>query len=603
MLVKKAFLLFSVICILFSSFICYASEKKFDVELSSSVTFPGRQVRLKLFLPADKEVTPPEMPFMNGVSFKFIGKKVAQMADGDRFLVYEYSVVPTRIGEYSIGPLITVFNGDVYMSRPVKLRVEKGAVPFAAAGGKEKNGEFDLSRHIFLELAVPEREPYLNEKFKISLKVVSDWLDLEDLRVVEPVTSENLISGRFVREKTYIRQGDRKKYIVVEYEKEAFSPFAGEYRIDPFSVTFNIVMPSGAEKETLNDNLRVYSDHLGRKRSREETLKTGPVKISVQALPDSNVPGSFKGAVGSFSVDMERDMSEYRDNNTVIYKTRVTGKGNFDTVMAPEIDTEEGVRLLYSRQKGIDGGKIFEQAVRVETPQMRNVPEAAFSYFDPVTREYVEIKEETGQVIPLRKEGDIESGDIVGKLSPDEEELWITSLKTPGPVLRTEGYFLFFPIFIIIMFGLPALLFVYTLFEYRRYWIMTSDSPKAILMRARLKAGRLLGDAAQNLKKGKQRIFYDRLFRALQVFFGEILFLSSANVNEDNVIEALKARKSGYVQMGKMVRELMADCYRGKYADIDISPQNMKMALNTAKKIMDTFSENGSGLLREGAGA
>ena len=110
------------------------------------------------------------------------------------------------------------------------------------------------------------------------------------------------------------------------------------------------------------------------------------------------------------TTSVKPSMVESGDPITVTAK--ITGRGDFDRVTAPQITDPDGWRTYPPSAKfegdddvGISGTKTFEMAVIPQTKKTAS-PALEWSYFDPIKEQYVTLTEKGW---PIKIEGDIQA--------------------------------------------------------------------------------------------------------------------------------------------------------------------------------------------------
>ena len=114
-------------------------------------------------------------------------------------------------------------------------------------------------------------------------------------------------------------------------------------------------------------------------------MKSKPLKLTVQPLPEVGKPPHFSGAVGEYQVSAQVARSSVEAGNALTLSVRVSGRGNIETVTAPKLPPIPGVI--------VNGPNLTEDS----TPTSRNyafalipsqrgglrIPAIAYTYFDP----------------------------------------------------------------------------------------------------------------------------------------------------------------------------------------------------------------------------
>jgi hypothetical protein len=538
------------------------------------------------------EIPVPEMPFLPGLTFKYKDKMVDQ---GKKQIIYTFAVIPSKPGSYVIGPLFTVNETELFRSNKVSLKVDRAYRPERisestkndSAGGSEKG----LSGHIFTRMEIPDREVYVNEQIQLILKVYSDWLDVEELQIVETRSEGDLISTSFKKERSFFEENEGVKYIVLEYSKTIFSPFAGEITIPSFEVRFKIVRPEGnGNSSFLNDNSSFYEDYLGRKKDKREVLKTPVSKIKVSELPGTGPPG-FKGALGDFNVSIKIDRMKFHKDRILEFITKITGEGNYNTVFAPELVSSEGVSIYSVEDHREEESIEFRQSVKLIKKNLKNIPALRFVFFSPSKKIYEIVEKGPFNIVPGTAVIDeIEKGKRSYNISGENEESWITVLKDDIGRIYGESYGIFSLNLVIVMFGLLLMMFGFGIYRYRLFWIMASNDPGAVFRRVSGISKKVLSRIRYLYKKGKSDEFCDALFQGLQDYFAELMGFSPGNITESAVKAFLKDNFELETLSAK-INEIFFFCYRGKFSNINVDKNEMNKALIDTAGVFNVFND------------
>jgi hypothetical protein len=144
-----------------------------------------------------------------------------------------------------------------------------------------------------------------------------------------------------------------------------------------------------------------FDDFFGRASEKPVTLKTDLAAIKVLPLPTADRPADFSGAVGKFEIRSEATPINASVGEPITLKLTIGGSGNFDRVSTAGVkDSVEfktykpSMRFEPADNAGLQGEKVFEQAIVPQSAGEVQIPAVTFSYFDPESRKYVTQKSE-----------------------------------------------------------------------------------------------------------------------------------------------------------------------------------------------------------------
>src|SRR5262249_46168073 len=119
-------------------------------------------------------------------------------------------------------------------------------------------------------------------------------------------------------------------------------------------------------------------------------LATDPETLQSLSLPKENVPGSFNGAVGTFSMNFNAGPTNVAVGDPITAKVQISGRGGLDTLALPEQPAWHAFQPYPPTSKseatdrlGLQGTKTFEQVRVPQTTDIKELPAVGFSFFDP----------------------------------------------------------------------------------------------------------------------------------------------------------------------------------------------------------------------------
>jgi hypothetical protein len=180
-----------------------------------------------------------------------------------------------------------------------------------------------------------------------------------------------------------------------------------------------------------------------------------PRSLQIQPLPAKGKPQSFSNAVGTaYSIQVRASRTVVKLGDPVELDIVVRGDGRLEGLSLPDLNNPEGLppdrfTVLDTPRSGeiIDadadakgGGKAkrFVATVRVKSPEVREIPPIAFSYYNPKTGRYETVH---SQPIALSVEGSsiVGAGDVVSAVkSPGQETSQPEAPATGGSLMGAD---------------------------------------------------------------------------------------------------------------------------------------------------------------------
>lgn len=159
-------------------------------------------------------------------------------------------------------------------------------------------------------------------------------------------------------------------------------------------ITVQMSGPGGRRYDPFFD-----SPFFGRGNYERRALSTGLIELDVYNPPEQGKPESFGGAIGQFSIDTKATPLNVDQSEPITLTVTVTGAGNLERMGAPVLPETDGWRIYppsatfnKTDTLGYTGSKVYEYILRPESPEVKYLPELRFSYFDPLTESYKELK-------------------------------------------------------------------------------------------------------------------------------------------------------------------------------------------------------------------
>ena len=283
------------------------------------------------------------------------------------------------------------------------------------------------------------------------------------------------------------------------------------------------------------------------------------VTIHVQAYPEP-VPENFANAIGQFDIAVEANPTMLNSGDALTVDFSVSGTGNLEQMLAPELDLPDGWRILEAQNEFQQdnlrfGSKAFRWTIIVQGDGSTNFPAIEFSYFNPQTGQY-----ESRRTAP-----------IALNIAPSTPQVEVTIERTPIPtqvisapeLLRIESTVLppSPPNWFWILWIFPPL---FTFF----IWIVSrpKQEDKHRASRPRKKSGsKALKELNSNLKKAKlldPKAAYQAIAESIYGYIGS---KTGEIVSEENISERLTIFPEKYADA---LLSCVDEAHSGQYAPI-----------------------------------
>ena len=279
-----------------------------------------------------------------------------------------YSFRALEAGEFAIGPVRIVANGQTYASQRVSLVVDE--VP---------TGDTDPPEDMFLQVLPDKTRAYVNEPVVVAYAVAYDdrsmapmigtksWPSFEDFDVLEPgrrwLDGEVVVDGRRYRTDLVRRVALRPR----RAGQLDLGTAVVEARLWGFEARAPIILTS-------------------------EPSYT----LEVLPLPDKGRPASFRGHVGTLEVLSWVDRTRAEVGGTITLQVEVSVEGLVEGLADPEIEFPRGFAVSEPdiggegsyRRYGLGGTRTYTYLLTAVSPGSYVVPAVEMSWFHAETGSY-----------------------------------------------------------------------------------------------------------------------------------------------------------------------------------------------------------------------
>jgi hypothetical protein len=328
--------------------------------------------------------------------------------------VSRIALEPKQKGKIKIGSVLVTVNNKIYKTEPFNIDIKDIEKRSLATNTNSKD--------VYLNMEIEDRNVYQDQPTIAVLKVYSKNMD--NFRRVKNI---------------HLPEKDNLSVYPVSFAKSEIDP--GDYgNMASQILAVFMVFPNEAgyvEVPGVSASVNSYSD--------KNKIVSNKIKINVKKLPEGS-PECFKNAVGNFNVSVvntSKEKTEVKRPINVVVK--VSGEGNLKNMELPKIaespDYEFFPPKITSKVSvGTDGMKGEVLANYVVIPKKAgeiSIKTEHFAFFDPSSKEYVDLGEKMLAVNALSHEQVMEARTTVEKVN----EYTNTFLETVNtPVLKTTSF-------------------------------------------------------------------------------------------------------------------------------------------------------------------
>jgi len=368
----------------------------------------------------------PRLPDLSGFemisswsSSEMRGTFVGGQIQSQRSQNFNYQMVATKEGSYTIGAAEVVVNGQAIRTNPITIQVS-GDAPQGLAqrpGGQRPppvapgipdprvidQMEEDLFSQLLRRRINPSRPSAIptdtNELFFIHVdvdkrqvyqgeQVTASWYLVARAQIADIDTLKYPTLSGFWKEDIEVatRLNFQPEVINgIPYQKALLASYAlfpiksGKSKVDSYRAKCRVVGFGG----------------FGQSIDQQLTKQSEEITIEVLPLPETGRPAQFSGGVGEFNVSASLDAQTVKANSPLTLKVRFEGRGNAKAIDMVKVEWPAGVNPYETKSdmKFYPNGRSFKQFETLFVPRAPGdytIPPLKFAFFDPVKKIYYE---------------------------------------------------------------------------------------------------------------------------------------------------------------------------------------------------------------------
>jgi hypothetical protein len=489
---------------------------------------------------------------------------------------YSYILQATREGTFEIPAASATVDHKTYTSNTLTIKVVKNANAGNAQNSSSGNrnaasppgrqpdagsqgagvGVGDVYAKAFASNTNPLQGEGIVVVYKIYTKVPIAQINISKLSSFSGFWSQNLMKENDkLQQTTQVINGEQ--YVVADIRKIAlFSLKSGRLVIDPLELECVAQVRKQTRTRTgdpffddfFNDSF--FNNNIA---NVEKNLKSNPLVINVQPLPETGKPVDFSGAVGNFTFHSEIDKTRLKTNETVTLKCSISGQGNIQLIdklninFPPDFETYDPkvTSDVQTTAAGVSGTQTFEYLLIPRKPGKFTIKPVTFTYFDVSKKRYISVSSPAYNLDIEKGSGDAST--MVTYSGANKEDIQyigsdIRHIKDKHFALSPLGYRFFASTGFLLLLIIPLLLFIIFLILWRRMAARRSDIQLMKNLKATKIARKRLAKAEQFQKTGNQESFYVEISQALWGYLSDKFSIPLSDLSIDSVQDALERK-------------------------------------------------------------
>jgi hypothetical protein len=515
-------------------------------------------------------------------------------------LTYSYILQPKNLGKYSIGIASIDYNGTTYKTSPLEITVVKGS-PKPQQKNSNSISAKDIADNLFIKATVDRSRVYLGQQVTVTYKLytrlnIAAQMSISKLPNYEGFWSEEIETPNNINFTTEVYNG--KQYKVGILKKAALFPSqTGELEVTSFELNVPVQIRKKRSGNNFFDDF--FNDPFGSSQVYNYDAKSNSVKIHVMPLPSNNVPKSFNGAVGDFSLNAGIDKTKIKTNESFTLKVTITGSGNLNLINPPAVNFPNGIEQYQpktnsqiNRQGTISGTKTIEYLLVARAPGRKQIPSIEFSYFNPEKKSYITLSSRSFEV-------DVEPGENISSndnsyYSKQDVKLLgedIRYIKTSfNDIEKVSGLTIFKTGFWAAV-GVPLLAFIGLVGWKKREDKLAGNVQLLKFQKAQKVAKNRLKEAKKLMESNNHLEFYSEISQALFGYLEDKLHIPKSEISYERAADEIR-KKSGSEDLIDQLKNSIDRCEYVRFAPNADQSSAMHEIYNNISKVIIEIEKN-----------
>lgn len=488
-----------------------------------------------------------------------------------------YSITPQQTGEFTIPAMTVDAAGEQLSTQPLKLTVQKSEAP--------SNAQINSGTQIaFMRMVLPQKKVYPGQVLTGQLQVFyRDDVQQSEAPQLTAEPTDGFIIGKMTPGQQQRTPIGNRVYTVVPFAVQLTATKSGTLSLGPISAS--VVILTGAERN--------FFGLVGGQQQRI-AMTTDPVTVESLPLPVENVPASFNGAIGDYTMKVTAGPTKVAVGDPITVHVDISGRGAPDSITLPNQPGWNDFKIFSPTSKiqlvdelGNQGTKSFEEIVTPQNAGVHELPPFSFSFFNPDDGTYHTLTQPATPLFvtatgatPLPT---VAAGRQTENQPPPQDVVPIR--ENLGAIAPTGTPLVLRPTFVALQ-SVPVIAFLAALI-WRKRTDNLANNPRLRRQRAvaQLIAGGLT-DLNKFAAENKSNEFFAMLFRLLQEQLGERLDCPAISITEADVDARLAALGANQETVNSL-RELFHACNQARYAPVQTSQELSALASKFKKTVAE----------------
>ncbi len=373
----------------------------------------GEKARLDLTISGDtfiKHVEVPQFNFLPAFLALPLRSETTPRLESNKIAVsmaWAYELIPQAVGDFALSDVRFAYQGNSYFANPGSIRVSgtDTYIDVSTGGVHQVEAEVDTS------------QPYINAPLTYTFRYLyTTVLPTRESPTPRLPTFPDFIVEKLQKVPTYTQPIRGRTFWVEAYTHKLYPKKTGQIVLAPAELL--LPLPRG-----------------------RKTLKTKPLTLTVQPIPETDRPPHFNGAIGEYQISAEIERGSVEVGQALTLTVRISGHGNIQTVTPPKLPPIAGVMVSgpnWDRSPTFGITPTSRTYVYTLTPAKigtLRIPSIVYSYFDPNRAVYA-----TTETTPIPISARPNPNDTIGDTDGSPWTRWIILFAVVLVVLAVGGY-------------------------------------------------------------------------------------------------------------------------------------------------------------------
>ena len=346
----------------------------------------GKTANLVIELKGIGQAPRPAIPNQDHLRFVYAGREQRySQTNGrrERLLKFNFKIVPSKPGNYTIGPLLYPIGQKKITLPAVQLNVVEETEQSASSE--------DL---LFAKTRISKQEVTIQEVFDLILEIYYRDVTLDNQIDLLNSFDDALKVERFEEIAANPQHINGQVYKVRAFRAKARAVKDGVFDIAPV-LQAGIIQP----RQQRRNRFDPFADFMRRRSSKATQLRAAPATLTARKPPTEGQPDSYEGAVGNFDFQVHVGPLQLKEGDPITVRTEISGIGNIDLIRPKEIAAQPHLKTYNMQMENSElndsqtaGKKVFKQVIIPQSTDIKEVGPFLFSFYNPDTRTYKEIK-------------------------------------------------------------------------------------------------------------------------------------------------------------------------------------------------------------------